>query len=812
MSQKIYIKYDWQGIGGRIPFIDDSNDINKYMPILFSNFNIYLNSHLIIDNNSPIKHNLNNNYEFESKTNIDYCKFDINILGNLVNEDIIINNITIPFHLCLIHENFSIIKKFYQNITSKYINNSLFTLEEIETISKTFKKVFNLNRDNNDYVGLINKPHLLHKFTFANKLKELLNIIFRYDIDDIDIDKKLSCEIIKCFDSEQAYINLSDIVEITKIYTSIHKDRKEKKKKQIINDNALLYKSYVDIKKDFRNINYYLCEDIKEIKNFIIFNKLLKRMDDNKLFYGLGIGLSEIFYCCYIGIRLYNPILTIGYLSGRILPINQYNLLSNIFNKTYDDIIKIKMSDTSNINFVIFNKIKNDETPIYHKMHQTFYKEIAYPDCVENTLLQLVKTHCWNGTNFDITKLPNSTIPELKCFIMKLTPGNDNSQDIKNEFGYIVSNIKNIEYKNKQEKYEIISNINNFIKIVNYLFGLSSTKETFINNLIKNNNNGNIKNIILNKNNTITYIFNTIKINFFIKKFHSCHNLFNEINLSSYCFYNIIVFFTSNYENLYTNNFNMYRFISKTRKQNELYVNFNELYLDNKLYFLNKEDSTVDSTEDSTDSKLQDLSDLLYNNMKKFKPYLDHLSQHDFNKLLIDSNYLIRTINIFLSDSILDTLKKDKHSKYFLENFPIILNCLKSNLKYLVELTFFPDSLTCKELEDFDPTIKRNLLFSIMTEAYYRRFTLSDENIKKVIDFILDPILCLIRDDNELIYKIFLTPISNNNTLYDLINDPIIKDTFKDYFEKFIRKYELFRCIQYKPFININVQIFFLTL
>lgn len=132
-------------------------------------------------------------------------------------------------------------------------------------------------------------------------------------------------------------------------------------------------------------------------------------------------------------------------------------------------------SETKNTNYQIYTE--SIKLPTYHYYGQGIFNDgtnnFIFPDCVENVLLQFIKTLCWNSTEnkFDSQLLPGKPIQSLVNFINELTVDNDNSVEMKTQFINIVSNVKELRdiYKNNG-KYEIISTINNFIKTLTYLF------------------------------------------------------------------------------------------------------------------------------------------------------------------------------------------------------------------------------------------------------------------------------------------------------------------------------------------------------
>lgn len=796
MNKKIFIDYGWNGTGGKIPILpiqnQDENIKVKNNPIIFSNANIYLNNHIIINNNNPDQRfNLNDDFIFEPKVGSDNINFEISLLPNLVNENIIIGKKLIPFHACLIQNKFDIIKKLYQNLTSKYItiiadlkkNKELISTNDIKLISNIFTKTFVLNTNNDDYIGIAAKPNILHKFAFANKFKELLNIIFTNDYlttnkklkneEILKYDDKLSCEILKCFKSNQAYVNLSDLFEITNEYANLSKKDIETDTK--LGNMSLKYNESNLLNKDYKSIQDHLKKDIHDIKQLIKFNRIIKEMEDNELFSDMGIGLAELFYCCYIGVRLYNPKLNIGYLSNKILPINQFNFLSNLLGKSHEEIIKITPDNLFDVSYVIYKF--SDIIPSYHTYGITQVNiddtDYQFADCVENTLLQLIKTHCWNSEKklFDPNYLPVTSIPKLIAFINELNIDNDNTPIMKNKFGAIVSNIRKLDfiYKNRWN-YEISSDINNFILILNYLFGLESNTETVASNLMQSRKNPQIIDIVLNGN-TIEYKLLNVTINFFINKGHSSHSVTNsKTNYNEYKYINLIKFFTSNYSLVSVFRLNIYRFVSLLNPDKKQFVNFNQLLLDTQLYFLNN------IIEDQCNSF--DLCDIIYLNGKKFFPYLNLLTKEDFDTVLFKSNFISDTITYFISNDYILQLPKDFTKKVegkFKDYFPIILDCLKRNINYLIKPNYF--SHTHIGITDIS---KKNLIYLIVYKIYQAVYSPND--ILKITHYILDPLFNLIKDDKLSLCTLFLTSSDNNNTLYDLINDDNIKKKMGNYF------------------------------
>jgi hypothetical protein len=701
MSKKIYINYEqWNGTGGRIPYIENPDIKKKVFPIFYSDVNIYSNSHQIVNNKNPTqKFNLNNQFVFEPKETVDKKEFDLEDLNHLLNEEIVINeNKKIPFHILLVHNRFSIIKKFYQNVTSKYLrllHPKLFTEGEIFHVKKIFNKYFVLHRVSNDLISVSAFPNILNKFCFGNKLKELLNILFSPDLNATD--EVLKQEILKCFPDQQAYINLSDFIASSGEIIKIPKEGTERTRESIdkeFNDKLQKMNNDIIAIKDYKLIDTYIQNDIVEIKKLLEFNCILNKMQSNDLFTDFKIGLDELFYCCYIGCRLFKPKLTVGHISNNIFPINQYNLISNLINKNFDEIQQIISDSKKDISdykdkiakiekklikskekyaiYLTEMKVENDNRfalgqsdlkilmykkpdytlpdieiknkkyflyeyfktlPRYDNYSATIYihkgNEMSYPNCVENTLLQMIKTHCWNSEEkkFDSALLPVTSNGKLIKFINELTPDNNDSTYIKTLFGNLVSNVEKLRHVyGNDSTYEIESNTSNYIDVLNYLFGTEVTFDNFNRIFETINKSPNINKIYIqlnsdvdtevpqevdNSNNdfftrdtkeiikppsatplesVIIYECNEAKVNFLINQGHSSHNTTkntqtaiveetarNKKIFEEYYYNKLICFFSQNYSFLRDNDVKISKLFSSKDKH---YINCVELLFD----------------------------------------------------------------------------------------------------------------------------------------------------------------------------------------------------------------------------------------
>lgn len=802
------INYDLNG--GKIPSLLDEPEQNirkKIFPIIYSDSNIYVNNNIVINNKSASSHNLNLNYIFEmsSSTPTEIQSDQIILFADKI---ININSTNIiPFHACLINSKFNIIKKFYNLLTSTYIDNTIVPYEDIEFAKKIFKDFFILHRETLDFISLSARMNILNKIIFANKLRELLKLLYDFS-DKAEInDDEITCSYLKIFginsifennDQVNSYVNFSDLMKLFDEYTKIDRIEVKNHLKVELNDeqlnekiNQLLLRKKPYTETNEFTLKQHIDSDIFEIKKLIRFIRILDKLD--LMMAPNNIKLSQLFFACIINYRLYHSSLNIGYLSSKLYPINIKSFIENLINESInlDEII----FDSESLNYKLYEGSKY--LPSYHTYSQSFYIEgsnnYGFPDCVENTLLQFIKTICWNykTKTFDKDLLSSNTIIPLKNFIDKLNTDNDNSLEIKNEFTSIVSNIPTLSniYKNNN-KYEIKSDIDNFFKVLNYLFPDVSLK-----NIIKKSKI--IKSIEESDSNIILKAKDKSKIIFSIKSGHSSHYVLlkQKPDFDSYIYHNLIILLTSNYSFLSLISIDIIKKLVKILPIKSInfdrkYINITNFILDYKLYLL-------DLYDEDGDWHFNDVNDMVYD--KKFTQYLNLLSPNDLLSFFVNSYYLNNLANSLIEE-IFDDSFSLKSNKY--KYFSLIVELFdKSNI---LEHNF---SLYGEEekLESMVPPrkVSRNIIYYLV--LYF--WKVGQKNVDKVsnpiifcnfINKLINPFLQ--KMDFNTIKKILFTRNIKNN-LYDTV--VTLPDEYIQYFNKFIDPKYLSK-IRPQPFSDFN--------
>lgn len=809
--KKIKINYDLNG--GKIPVIlTEPNIRKKIFPIVYSDSNIYNNNNIIVNNKSEsaLAYNLNNQFIFNEYEERLASQPKIDIL-DFYDEEIEFNQTNkIPFHACFINNKFSIVTKFHKLLQSNYVNNELISKEDQEFAISQIKKYFILHRDTLQFIGLSARSNIINKIIFANKLRELLEIIYNYsDLNEIPSfdsikDKYLSLfgnNISKC----TAFNNLSDLMNLFNEYTLISNYKiinhnkisltKEELDEKI---NSLLVSKEQFIDKDINDVNYNLEQDYFEIRDLIKFNIILNKYDT--LVTPLNIKLSQLFYATIIGYRLLNTSLNIGYLSSKLYPINLINFISNLINKPIN---LSKSINKEHCNYLIYKN--NILLPTYHNYGQSKFIsdegiEYNFPDCVENTLLQFIKTLTWNSEtkSFNVNYLPKNSMKQLKDFISNLNVQNDNTQEIKNNFVSIVSNIRTFEniYKNIN-KYEIKSSIENFIKIASYLFGLKyDDQETFVKYINKKykNKSANVKNITIENNTILVESIDDTKIIFTINVGHSTHHVSSNIIcfLDTFIYTRLVLSLTSNYSLLTSLNLNIFQILEKINKNNEFTgpnINEKEVLLDNKLYFLDLYDSEGNIFSSDL-SSIINRKPIIVNKIKQ-------LNTKDQIKLFYESSFIIN--NIF--DVIGFVNNSVKFSSIEYELFRHYLQLLSPN--DISNLTF---EIPLKS-ENYASI---NLIYFI-TFYFYKFCSRNKINMNSdlvycnFVNKIIDPVFNIIIGDsnfNTIFKKIFHTKsIGNVNSLYDLIY--ILPVQYQKYFCKYLNN-NYIKNVKINKFIEIS--------
>ena len=517
-------------LGGKIPSIN-----NKVLPILRIDGNFYTNNKLVVKSDtSDVKYNFPDaSFNYKQIVDGDDSNIDYSLLYKYADHQIKIDEVnSIPFSLVLLQENFKILTKFYKFCTD-YVDNYLteFIFPENydnELINKVFKTYFVFNRDTKDYITMSVKPNLLNNFLFIGKLREILEIIFSNESSDEYFNRK----IIELFVNEQNFINFYDMdTGYTRITNSLSN----------IDSNLLKLDKYGS--KNINKYSIYFNKFKKSILELRQFNSYLDLIDEsNKVEDStpLKTKLSYLFYATFIGIRLKKPIITVGKINKNFYPINIKATLQNLLKDSYlepetivEETEKMRLFK-SNSNF--------PHTESYSSSKYTFEgKDYIFPDCVENTLYQLLKVVTYDGLNFNSNFLPSTTKEEVKDLFTRLTP----ETNLKDEFIGLITNIGDLSdiYKNDVSGvfYEIKSTRENFMRILNYLLGINNIKSLKKNPRIVD----------------ITFENEIMEIDFgengkflaAIKKGHSSHMIVTDIlrYLELFDYINIILLFSQLY-------------------------------------------------------------------------------------------------------------------------------------------------------------------------------------------------------------------------------------------------------------------------
>ncbi len=554
-------------LGGKIASIGD--------PIFFStnSFNVKLNGRFISKNTSyPKNLSINSNYEI----NEDDGRKKIDIVENheimYANSPVTFGTETFPFYVLFFDKQFNIINNIVEYLlveTYTYANNVIIgtkiPTDHRQKLSETFfpseteqnSDKFVVNKPNdyykfvNDflfnngpysfdktskkYLFLSSNPNILHKYSFANKFKELMDILYSPTEDN---DQELKEKIITMFgsDGEKSYENLSDMYYMF--------DRRVSQNTKI-KENIHFNETFIDILgiQEENKVSKYLDQDIEEIK---IYKKFIKICDLNPIFYSTyGVKLSIIFFSIYIQTRLSKTYITRGDIPINLYPINKTNFLLNLLgNIEYDDNIRAQYaialqrihSDRQNTS--LKENLSGPEVLVYtyglklYDYDQARFQGIKFPNCVENALTQILKTFCWTGKTYNLEIIKDAR-QEFKDFMADVftKPNYDNSSDMKDKFSELISvettHPDNIKFNStsNDKKYNIKSTYKNFLYFLKKILNIRDDSQILnlqddyvIYQKIKDNNNF-IKDI------TVTYLRdarNTYQINITYKDKLTC--------------------------------------------------------------------------------------------------------------------------------------------------------------------------------------------------------------------------------------------------------------------------------------------------
>jgi ankyrin repeat protein len=561
-----YLKYKTKYLnllkGGTVPQIDCD-----LLPFENTNINIIYQGRYILKNNDDTNNNylLNSQYQFEKTQNqINQLLFQTSDLSFLANLNIKLGDDLIPFHVSSLQFNFNIIIGIINYIN--YFDDNILTIKDglIKDAINSFRsyiiqKIFHIDRETYIFLGISNHNSILNCFSFFNKLHEFLNYILLNEYNPQTFNK--------------LFPNLENIKDFYNIYSYFYK----------IQNKEATIKTYLQ---SSSNIFY---DDIKKFKNFI---KNCNKIDNHIKFKSMfGISLINLILINWIYLRILRTNLVIGSLSSNLYPINRLNFLENIFQMNEEKIYcyarkQKELNKEKDINNLLLEKIGVPIIPY----GQSIFKDQSFPNCVENTMLQLLKILAWDDNKYNINLLPEGISEDFKDIIERIDkePLKIESKEIMDDFVLLVSNVEKTNDKLKLIKYQIDkeynieSNIENVGNILNYIFNgntVSGGISNYNDRIFKKINFSTDEYKLEQKGNIIIIDKNSFKINIIIENGHtSIDNKISSIYKLINCYKYLNILYTFNYTKDDSINFSL-NFINFCKKQNQVIKD----YLTNKI-------------------------------------------------------------------------------------------------------------------------------------------------------------------------------------------------------------------------------------
>ena len=496
--------------------------------------------------NMFIKNNITNN-KFYSKIMDRLFNFsDDNYIGiknspNILSKYIFINK-TLEF-LQLIYDDkkFKINSKDYKRITFSIICGCI--IDKIKSIDKEDKLYTDLNLEIKNIENLLDNIKKIHKLPYINdnKRKKYNKRISELLLNDIKYIK-MCYDILKIHGNKEAFVNLSDTINMYSTYIASNKDDTSKL--------VETYKKYIDIDKHFfDDLLKIECIKILKYKKFIsILNNLSQEC--KPIF---NVDLSHILFSSYIGGLYFQLGLKIGAINELILPINRSNLLENLLNK---NILELNSNDFDNKDKI--NILNSDFNIIFETVEQSEYKKNYFPNCVELVLFNLLKLITYDTVS---GKYKSDNLPIIN--LSKFLPGQfDKRKELETMidenfnldiFVNIISNLKNLRnysdyyvHNNSEYSYELRSNTKFAENILRFILCLSDDTNIFNSSSIFINENSYIKSIDLATHNTIKIIdINDLTIDILFGDGHSAiSRVLKDDNIKTFENWYLIYFFT----------------------------------------------------------------------------------------------------------------------------------------------------------------------------------------------------------------------------------------------------------------------------
>jgi ankyrin repeat protein len=642
-----YLKYKQKYLnllkGGIIPQIDCD-----LLPFEKTNINIIYQGRFILKNNNHNNNNylLNNDYQFEKTQNqIKQQLFHILDLSMLANLNVKLGCEIIPFHVGSLQFNFNIIIgviKYLKHYVDQLNKDNPLKDKVNHFIIYVSNKIFNIDINNNNFLGISNKNSILNCFSFFNKLQEFLNYLLLNEYKKQTID--------------ELFPNIENIKDFYNIYSFFY-DTKSKE---------------CAIKKNSQSSRDMFYNDISKFKDFINnCNVIDKQIEFKSMF---GISLINLILINWIYLRSLRTNLVIGSLSSNLYPISKLNFLENIFQinetKIYSYAKQQKeLNKVDDINKLLLEKIGVPIIPY----GQSTYKDNIFPNCVENTLLQLLKILAWQDDKYNIYLLPEGISEDIKKIIERIDkePLKVETKKIMDDFVVLVSNIKNIDYRDGD--HNIVSNKQNVGNILNYVFNSETVCggiSNYNDQIFKKINDNTEEYSLEQKDDKIIIDKNNFKINIIIIDGHASiedkiDTIYNLINTYEY----LNILYTFNYTKDDSINFD-YEFVNFCKKQNQDINNF----LTNKIINIQKISLKIKNSKDEIGHTCLHIACILDNKVK-LQEFIDK-KKADINivdnkgnsplliasiygnfeciQLLIEKNSKIDTVNIFGNTPILE--------------------------------------------------------------------------------------------------------------------------------------------------------------
>jgi len=331
--------------------------------------------------------------------------------------------------------------------------------EEFEKaeIREGLRDLFNFNLDSDIFIGITNKNTILNRFSFANKTKELVDILFSKKMST----KMIKASLIKIFNDKQSYINFSDFGAyyntLYKVTKPELKDKSEEDKikaittyeNEIENTRENIVREIID-DKDLKSLEQHLTLDVQSISKL---QKLIDRIGKKDEL------LAKFIFASWLGLRIKKPKFNFPALGfTQFMPISVSNFIENL---------NLTRSELSVEKEEVNQEIVKNYVPLFDYSTSRVGRN-SFPDCVETVIFNIIKIACYdfNRKKYDVELISESRT-EIKNFFIEYNEHVDGNQEDKNKFATLVSFITNVGYK--CDRYELLSTFKNIKNVLYYL-------------------------------------------------------------------------------------------------------------------------------------------------------------------------------------------------------------------------------------------------------------------------------------------------------------------------------------------------------